>query len=146
MEHANKYIKKYILTYIHTHIHTYTYIHTYIHKYIYTYIHTYTHTHIIYTYTYIHTYTHIHTYAYIHTLLHTYTHTYVHTHIQEKNPIQILTDGRMSESGVVSGLAIYRSGESINRIQCRLNKKCTNNQAEHSAILTALEHVEKIET
>jgi len=65
---------------------------------------------------------------------------------EEKNPIQIFTDGSRSERVVGSGVAIYRSGESINTIQCRLSKKCTNNQAEQFAILTALEHIEKIQT
>jgi len=65
---------------------------------------------------------------------------------EEENPIQIFTDGSRSERGVGSGVAIYRSGESINTIQCRLNKKCTNNQAEQFAILTALEHTERIQT
>ena len=59
---------------------------------------------------------------------------------QEKNPIEIFTDGSRSERGVGSGVAIYRSGETTDTIQCRLNKKCTNNQAEQFAILTALEH------
>ena len=63
---------------------------------------------------------------------------------EEKNPIQIFTDGSRSERGVGSGVATYRSGESINKIQCRLNKKCTNNQAEQFTILSALEHIEKI--
>jgi hypothetical protein len=57
----------------------------------------------------------------------------------EENPIQILTDGSMPERGVGSGVPIYRSGESIKTIQCRLSKKCTNNQAEQFAILSALE-------
>jgi len=62
---------------------------------------------------------------------------------KEENPLQIFTDGSRSERGVGSGVAIYRSGESINTIQCRLSKKCTNNQAEQFAILTALEYIEK---
>jgi len=65
---------------------------------------------------------------------------------EEKNPIQIFTDGSRSERGVVPGVAIYRSGESINTVQCRLSKKCTNNQAEQFAILSALEHIEKLQT
>ena len=65
---------------------------------------------------------------------------------EEKKPIQIFTDGSRSERGVDLGVALYRSGESINTIQCRLNKKCTNNQAEQFAILTALEHIEKFQT
>jgi len=65
---------------------------------------------------------------------------------EEKNPIQIFTDRSRSERGVGSGVAIYRSGESISTVQCRLNKKCTNNQAEQFAILTALKHIEKVQT
>jgi ribonuclease HI len=61
---------------------------------------------------------------------------------EEKNSIQVFTDGSRSERGVGSGIAIYRSGESITTIQCRLNRKCTNNEAEQFAILTALEHRE----
>jgi hypothetical protein len=45
---------------------------------------------------------------------------------EDKNPIQIFTDGSRSERGVGSGIAIYRSGENINTIQCRINRKCTN--------------------
>jgi len=64
----------------------------------------------------------------------------------EKNPIEIFTDGSWSERRVGLGVAIYRSGESTDTIECRLNKKCTNNQAEQFAILTALEHIEKVQT
>jgi len=65
---------------------------------------------------------------------------------EDKDPIQIFTDGSNSERGVGSGVAIYRSGGSINTIQSRLSKKCTNNQAEQFAILTALEYIEKTQT
>jgi len=58
---------------------------------------------------------------------------------EEKYPIEIFTDGSRSERGVGSQLAIYRSGESTDTIQCRLNKKCTNIQGE-SCYLTAMEH------
>jgi len=64
---------------------------------------------------------------------------------EEKNPTEIFTDESRSERGVGSGVAIYRSGESTDTIHCRLNKKCTNNQAEQFAILTALEHTEKVQ-
>jgi len=64
----------------------------------------------------------------------------------EKNPIEIFTDGSRSERGVGLGVAIYRSGESTDTVQCRLKKKCTNNQAEQFAILTDLEYIEKVET
>ena len=59
---------------------------------------------------------------------------------KEENPTQIFTDGSRSERGVGSGVAIYNSGEIIDTIECRLSKKCTNNQAEQLAILIALEH------
>ena len=62
---------------------------------------------------------------------------------KEENPIEIFTDRNRSERGVGSGVSIYKSGESINTIQRRLSKKCTNNQAEQFAILTALEYIEK---
>jgi len=65
---------------------------------------------------------------------------------EEKNSIQVFMDGSRSERGVGSGVAIYRSGESITTILCRLNRKCTNNQAEQFTILTALEQIEKIQT
>jgi len=38
---------------------------------------------------------------------------------EEKNTIEIFTDGSRSERGVSSGVAIYRSGESTDTIQCR---------------------------
>jgi len=60
---------------------------------------------------------------------------------EEKHPIQLFTDGSRSERGEGSGVAIYRSGESIYTIRFRLSKKCTNNQTEQFAILTALEHI-----
>jgi len=62
---------------------------------------------------------------------------------EDKDPIQIFTDGSKSERGVGSGVAIDRSGDNINTIQSRLSKKCTNNQAGQFAILTALEYIEK---
>jgi len=62
---------------------------------------------------------------------------------EDKDPIQIFTEGSKSERGVGSGVAIYRSGDCTNKIQSSLNKKCKNNQAEQFAILTALERIEK---
>jgi len=60
--------------------------------------------------------------------------------------IQIFTDGSKSEQGVGAGIAIFKSGNLINSLKHRLNKKCTNNQAEQLAILRALEFTENIET
>ena len=56
----------------------------------------------------------------------------------EKSPIQIFTDGSKTEKRVGASLAIFKSGHHIKNLQCRLNKRCTNNQAEQLAILTAL--------
>jgi hypothetical protein len=48
--------------------------------------------------------------------------------------IQIFTDGSKSEQGVGEGIAIFRSGNHFKSLQYRLNKRCTNNQAEQLAI------------
>ena len=55
----------------------------------------------------------------------------------------IYTDGSKKEKGVGSGIAIFESGQHIKSIQRRLNKKCTNNQAEQLAILAALQYIKK---
>jgi len=54
--------------------------------------------------------------------------------------IQIFTDGSKSEQGVGAGIAIFRFGNLFKRLQYRLNKRCTNNQAEQLAILRALKY------
>jgi ribonuclease HI len=64
----------------------------------------------------------------------------------EKSPIQIFTDRNKTEKGVGSGIAIFESGQYIKSLQCKLNKTCTNNQAEQLAILTALKYIENIQT
>ena len=64
---------------------------------------------------------------------------------EKENPIQIFTDGSMSER-VGSGEPMKKSGEIIDTIQCRLSKKCTNNQAEQLALLIAMKHIEKTQT
>jgi hypothetical protein len=58
--------------------------------------------------------------------------------------IQIFTDGSKSEQGVGASIAIFRSGNHFKSLQYRLNKRCTNNQAEQQAILRALEYIENI--
>jgi hypothetical protein len=55
--------------------------------------------------------------------------------------IQIFTDGSKSELGVGAGIAIFRLGNHIKSLQYRLNKRCTNNQAEQLAILRAVEYI-----
>ena len=42
-----------------------------------------------------------------------------------------------------SGIVIYRHGQNIKTLQYKLNKKCTNNQAEQLAILKALQYIDK---
>jgi len=61
---------------------------------------------------------------------------------EDKGLIHIYTDGSKTDKGVGSGIAIFESGQYIKRIQRQLNKKCTNNQAEQLAILTALQCIE----
>jgi ribonuclease HI len=61
---------------------------------------------------------------------------------EDKISIHIYTDGSKTDKDVGSGIAIFESGQYIKSIQRRLNKKCTNNQAEKLAILTALQYME----
>ena len=64
----------------------------------------------------------------------------------ERSLIQIFTDGRKTEKGVGACIAIFQSGHHIKCLQCRLNKRCPNNQAEQLAILTALNYTENMQT
>ena len=65
---------------------------------------------------------------------------------EEDNPIQIFTDGSKSDRGVGSGIAIYGPGQNARAVQRRLNKTCTNTQAEQFAVFSALEFIGKIKT
>jgi ribonuclease HI len=60
--------------------------------------------------------------------------------------IQIFTDGRKSELGVGAGIPIFRLCNLLKSLQYRLNKQCTNNQAEQLVILRALEYTENLQT
>ena len=62
---------------------------------------------------------------------------------EETGSLRIYTDGRKTEKGVGSYIAICESGQHIKSVQRRLNKLCTNNQAEKLAILAALQYIEK---
>ena len=64
----------------------------------------------------------------------------------ENSLIQIYTDGSKTEKGVGAGIAVFESGIHTNQIQRRLNNRCSNNQAEQLAILTALKYTEYIKT
>jgi hypothetical protein len=57
---------------------------------------------------------------------------------KETSTIQIFTDGSKLEQGVGAGVAICKSGTHITSLQYKLNKRCTNSQAEQLAILRAL--------
>ena len=57
---------------------------------------------------------------------------------EETSTIQIFTDGSKSEQGVGAGIVTFKSGNLINSLKYRLNKRCTNNKAEQLAILRAL--------
>jgi len=57
--------------------------------------------------------------------------------------IHIFTDGSKS---VGAGVAIFKSGTHITSLQYKLNKRCSNNQAEQLAILRALEYTENLQT
>ncbi len=65
---------------------------------------------------------------------------------EEDSPLQIYTDGSKTEKGVGSGIAIYRYGRNIRTLQFKLNKECTNIQAEQLAILKALEAIDDTQT
>ena len=64
----------------------------------------------------------------------------------ERSPIQIFTNGSKTEKRVGARIAIFESGHHTKSLQCRLNKRCTNNQAEQLAILTALNYTETMQT
>jgi ribonuclease HI len=65
---------------------------------------------------------------------------------EKTSTIQIFTDGSKSDQGVVAGIAIYRSGIHIKSLKYRLNKRCTNNQAEQLATFKAQVYTENIHT
>jgi ribonuclease HI len=65
---------------------------------------------------------------------------------KKTSTLQIFTNGSKSEQGVGAGVAIFKSGNHIKSLQYKLNKRCTNNQAEQLAILRALEYTENLQT
>jgi len=60
----------------------------------------------------------------------------------ENSLLQFYTDGSKTEKGVGSGIVIYRYVQNIKTLQYKLNKKCTNNQAEQLAILKSLDYID----
>jgi ribonuclease HI len=67
------------------------------------------------------------------------------TERNEAGLIQMFTDRSKPEQGVSAGIAIFRSGNHFKSLQYRLNKRCTNNQAEQLTISRALEYTENIQ-
>jgi ribonuclease HI len=65
---------------------------------------------------------------------------------EETSTIQIFTDGSKSEQGVGAGVAIFEPSTHNIGLHYKLNKRCTNNQAEQLAILRALEYTENLQT
>jgi len=61
-----------------------------------------------------------------------------------EHTIHIYTDGSKTEQGVGSGIAIYVNNKLSHQIKHKLNNRCTNNQAEQTAILKALHALETI--
>ena len=66
---------------------------------------------------------------------------------QENNThsLQVYTDGSKNKGGVGSGIAVYAGANLITTQMYRLNKRCTNNQAEQLAILKALEGIQNLQ-
>jgi len=62
---------------------------------------------------------------------------------EENGSMHTYTNGNKTEKGVGSGIAFFESGRHTKSIQRRLNKRCTNNQAEQLAISAALQYIEK---
>jgi hypothetical protein len=63
----------------------------------------------------------------------------------KESKIQLYTDGSKSEHRVGSGVAIFAGKELAAQLKFKLDKKCSNNQAEQLAIVKALEAIETID-
>ena len=61
-----------------------------------------------------------------------------------EHTIHIYTDGSKTEQGVGSGIAIYVNNKLTHQVKHKLNNRCSNNQAEQTAILKALYALETI--
>ncbi|KAJ4449775.1 hypothetical protein ANN_01179 [Periplaneta americana] len=60
-----------------------------------------------------------------------------------QHQLQVYTDGSKSTEGTGSGIAIFTSTNLIAQIKYKLNRKCTNNQAEQLVILKVLKHLQQ---
>jgi ribonuclease HI len=54
------------------------------------------------------------------------------------------TDGSKQDEGVGSGVAIFKGSDLVAKVQLKLDKRCSNNQDEQSAILKALNTIESM--
>lgn len=59
-------------------------------------------------------------------------------------PIQIYTDGSKTGEEVGAAAAIYDRGNLVRKLQFKLGRQCSNNQAESLAILKALQEIQTI--
>ena len=59
-----------------------------------------------------------------------------------ENTIHIYTDGNKTEHGVGSGIAIFTKNKLTHQIKHKLHNRCSNNQAEQTAVLKALQALE----
>jgi len=57
--------------------------------------------------------------------------------------IQMYTDGSRNEQVVGAGVAMFSGNDLVTMLICRLDSRCSNNQAEQLAITKALEALEK---
>jgi ribonuclease HI len=63
-----------------------------------------------------------------------------------KHTIHVYTDGNKGEHGVGSRIPLLTESNITNMIKYRLNRRCSNNQAEQLAILKTLENMQYMET
>lgn len=55
--------------------------------------------------------------------------------------VEAYTDGSKSENGVGAGVALYVKKQLVQELKYKLDKRCSNNQAEQFAILRALQNI-----
>ena len=68
------------------------------------------------------------------------------TEQKDEHAIQIYTDGSKSGHGVGVGVAIFIQSKLANQLRFTIHNRCSNNKAEHLAIVKALETIEKSQT
>ena len=71
------------------------------------------------------------------------TRTFLTENNEETSTIQIFTDGSKSEQGVGASIDIFWSGNHIKILKYKLNKRCTNNQAEQLATGVHRKHTDR---